>query len=101
VALLLVLLLALVAVVVLVGLTDHLDILRKAGAVGQKTGMASFDQAVSDLQGPVTAGVGTVGTVGGAFGGVLVAMGNPKGMKVVGCSAGGLGAVFGAMGVIE
>jgi hypothetical protein len=99
--LLLVAIVALLVAVVLVGAIDHLDLLKKAGAVDDKTGMPGVDRAVSEVKGPLAAGVVASGTVGAGLAAILVAFGSPKGMKVAGLSAGGLGVLAATMGAIE
>jgi hypothetical protein len=93
--------LALVVPVVLLGATDHLDLIKgPLGGGGSPGEFANLERAINNVKGPATALVGSVSSIGVVGGTVLIAGGNRKGIQVVGTSAGALAAVGLGQGII-
>jgi hypothetical protein len=99
---------ALVAVLVLVALVDLADILKGVGlddgqdsVEDQDGSFESLESAITEIRGPATVAVGSVGGLGVAGGAAMMAFGSPKGMKIMGSSAGALAALGVGNGFIE
>jgi len=94
----LVVVLAMAAVVILAAANGDLDLLeaaRSKGADGNKgaTDIGDLGKAIGSIQEPANYTVGSLSGLGIAFGSAQIALGGPKGMRVVACSAGSLAAL--------
>ena len=103
----LVLLSAALATVALL-LTGHLDVLKAinlgdgAGSVnGEGSKFSGLMNAIHALQGPANVAVGSLGGLGVAGGAAMIAVGSPKGGRILAGGAGGLAALALGNGVIQ